>query len=189
MYGNLLSNKQIEQMVRGPGNFSISPYRKDHQKLAHYKLSPGRVMVPGPLRADRSRGRPTQVGDLRDGVQLFKPQQYLIVEVLETIRLPEGILGQFTPASTLIEQGFGLVAGKLDSEYGARGERIIVGLTNLLNEDNPFNPRLGLAHVSFADFRGTERRLAKFTKQERDDFDDRRFPEDGPDYHRDDPED
>lgn len=80
------------------------------------------------------------------------------------------------------------MAGKLDSEYGSQGERILLGLVNLLEEENPFDPTLGIAHVSFTDFRGTERNLARFTPEEREDFRDRRLRDDGPDYHRDDPD-
>lgn len=187
MYGTVLSNKQIERLVEGGGKFTISSYDRSRQKLAHYKLSPARILAAGPLRKDGTR-RHVEIGDLRDGPHVFRGRQYLIVEVKETIRLPEGIVGQFTPASTLVEQGFGLVAGKLDSEYGADGERIILGLVNLLDEDNPFDPAMGIAHISFTDFRGAERNLARFTAQERADFRDRRFGDDGPDYHVDDPE-
>jgi deoxycytidine triphosphate deaminase len=188
MYGTLLSNKQIELLIKGPSGFKINPYDRSRQKLAHYKLSPARILAPGPLRKDGTR-RHVEIGDLRDGTHVFKPAQYLIVEVKETVILPEGIVGQFTPASTLIEQGFGLVAGKLDSEYGSQGERILLGLVNLLDEENPFDPTLGIGHVSFTDFRGTERNPARFTAEERADFRDRRLrADDGPDYHRDDPE-
>lgn len=187
MYGTFLSNKQIERMVEsGTSKFSITPYELGRQKLAHYRLSPGRILAPGPLRRDATR-RHAEIGDLRDGPHIFKPRQYLIVEVRETMRLPEGIVGQFTPASTLVEQGFGLVAGKLDSEYGSQGERIILGLANLLDEDNPFDPARGIAHVSFIDFRGTERNPSKFSPQEREDFRNRQL-DDGPDYHADDPD-
>lgn len=187
MYGTVLSNKQIERMVDGEGKFNISSYERSRQKLAHYKLSPARILAPGPLRKDGTR-RHVEIGDLRDGPHVFKAHEYRIVEVKETIRLPEGIVGQFTPASTLVEQGFGLVAGKLDSEYGSEGERIILGLVNLLDEDNPFDPALGIAHISFIDFRGAERNPAKFTPEERADFRDRRLSDDGPNYHVDDPD-
>lgn len=187
MYGTLLSNKQIERMVDSDPKFSIAPYDRGRQKLAHYKLSPARILAPGPVRADGTR-RHAEVGDLRDGPFTFEPRQYLIVEVHETLRLPEGVVGQFTPASTLVEQGFGLVAGKLDSEYGSAAERVILGLVNLLDEENSFDPEMGIAHVSFVDFRGTERNPATFSAKERADFRLRYF-DDGPNYHADDPDD
>lgn len=190
MYGNRLSNKQIEQMVNGPGPFIIAPYRQDRQKLAHYKLTPARVLTPSVVQPDGRRSEfMAEVGNLRQGPFQFGPRQYLIVEVFETIRLPEGIIGDFTAASTLIEQAFGLVAGKLDSEYGKDGERILLGLYNLLDRDNVFDPSLGIAHISFHDFRGTERRSARFTDREMRDFRDRRLDDhDAINYHLDDPE-
>lgn len=190
MYGNLLSNKQIEQYVHGPDKFTIHPYKRDRLKLAHYKLSAGFIAKPGILREDGTRRHKT-VGHLSDGPYVFEPRQYLIVQLRETILLPEGIVGNFVPASTLVEQGFALTAGKLDSGYGeldGQEQHVLVGLTNLLDEPNPFDSSLGICHIYFADFRGTERFNVDFTAAERQDFRDRRLGDDGPNYHADDPE-
>ena len=58
------------------------------------------------------------------------------------------------PASSLVEQGFGLTAGKIDPGYGDRNEKLVFGLKNLLDEANIYDSRRGLAYIFFVDLRG-----------------------------------
>lgn len=188
MYGNILSNAQIHEMVKS-NQLVIHPYQQWRLKLAHYRLTPSFVATAGEFSDGRARGRSTPP-DLRSGPFHFPPREYRIIEVAETLILPEGIVGSFVSASTLVEQGFALTAGKLDADYGREGERVILGMTNLLDRTNLFDPTRGFAHIYFIDFRGADRHPIDFSPEQRHDFRDRiSRGDDGPNYHRDDPDD
>ena len=186
MYGNVLSNSQINAM-RNSRLMTIRPYDPSRMKLAHYKLRAGHLGTPGKLEQSGLRHH-VHAHDFRDGPFPFQPHQYMIVQIKETILIPEGIVGNFVPASSLVEQGFGLTAGKLDSDYGEADEqRILFGLVNFLDVENVFDPGNGIAHIYFVDFRGTERLQVRQSDKERQEFSDRhiqldRIADDGPDY-------
>lgn len=91
---------------------------------------------------------------------LVFPHQYYIIEVEEFITLPDGISGHFVPSSSLITNGFGLHAGKIDPGYGTAGktknhaQKLVFGVQNLLNEENTFSAEAGFVYMYLVDFRG-----------------------------------
>ncbi|MCF6390895.1 hypothetical protein L2K20_28355 [Mycobacterium sp. MBM] len=192
MFGNILSNAQITSMVKNK-TLTLSPFEPSRLKLAHYRLKPGKLLRLGPLDEDGNREF-LVAHDLnypkRNPNFMFEPGEYMLVEVQEDVVLPPGVVGNFLPASSLIEQGFGLTAGKLDPGYGqidGEKQRIIFGIKNMLNERNIFNPSRGLAHIFFVDLSGVRTLPAGFSQVEKKDFRDRddrywRALDDGPFY-------
>lgn len=152
--GNTLSNADILEFKR-QGLIEISRFERTNLKLAHYRLRPGNAFA---IRADRSEGRRTRefVHDFADGPYTLKAGQCILITPLERVTLSEGIVAQIRAASTLVEQGFDLTAGKLDPGYGTLGGRrqdFVMGLFNQLRRENTFFPDLGIANISFVSFR------------------------------------
>lgn len=189
MFGNIINNAQIRKL-RDDKELTISPFREERLKLAHYALSPAGILWAGPINANRKRELQSKHDfDLTDKY-IFQPSEYAIVEVEEFIKLPDGIVGHFLPSSALIESGFGLTAGKLDPKYGELGgrrQKVIFGLKNLRNEQNTFSAAEGLAHIYFIDLRGLNSDSLDFSDPALQDYL-RRYPrfkrahDDGPSY-------
>lgn len=176
MYGTVLTNVQIEQLMRAPGGIRFHAFHASSMKLAHYRLRPGLLFRPGRQRKDGSHDLGLPIHDFRHGgPYTFEPNEYLLITSVETIVLPEGVVGEVIPASTLVEQCFSLVAGKLDAEYGSiDGELFIMGMKNMLDERNTFFPKNGVANIAFHDFRGAFRQVKHFTEAQKKDFSDRK---------------
>lgn len=155
MFGNILSNAEILRL-RGQKALTIDPFDVANLKLAHYKLTAESVWSP----VVRSDGQISQHFDhsFSDGdVFVFAPNAYHLVEVSEFIHLPDGVVASFVPVSDFALQGFGLVAGKLDAGYGQirkRRQKLLFGVKNLLDVPNPFDRRIGLAHMSLVGLNG-----------------------------------
>jgi len=118
-------------------------------QIAQYSLAPIAIRYE---RDDGTKG----ISNLKDSAApyVFQPNEYAVVVVEERIILPDGVIGRFIPASGLIEKGFGLTAGKLDSIYGSEGEEIRFGLKNLKNKLNEYRYKSPLAYIQFFDIRG-----------------------------------
>ena len=192
MFGNILNNAHIKRLLADK-QITISPFREERLKLAHYALRPAGILWAGATNSQRKRELQARHDFYSDDTYTFQPGEYAIVEVEEFIILPQGIVGHFLPSSSLIERGFGLTAGKLDPKYGEIGgtrQKLIFGLKNLRNEVNPFSSAEGLAHVYFVDLRGLNSLPADFSDPEMKDFIRRfarfkRASDDGPSYYDD----
>jgi deoxycytidine triphosphate deaminase len=189
MFGNVINNAQIKKLIKDK-ELTLSPFRDDRLKVAHYALRPSGVLWAGAQNSKGKRELQSKHDFDSDDKYVFQPGEYAIVEVEEFILLPDGIVGHFLPSSTLIESGFGLTAGKLDPRYGKLGgnrQKLIFGLKNLKNEQNTFYSAEGLAHIYFIDLRGLNSLPLDFSDPEVQDFI-RRFPrfkrahDDGPSY-------
>jgi deoxycytidine triphosphate deaminase len=177
MYGNKLSNAHVRELVQrgGPGSIQFLNFDQTNLKLSHYRLRPADLWRPTEQKEDGSHRR-EHVHNFSDGPYKFEPYEYLIVTTVEQIVLPEGMTGEVLGASTLIEQCFGLTAGKLDPGYGSinnQRQAFIMGLQNLLGRENWFYPGSGVANISFFDFHGTRTLSASFTEREARRFADR----------------
>ncbi|PDT73633.1 hypothetical protein [Bradyrhizobium sp. C9] len=189
MFGNIINNAQIRKL-RDDNELTISPFREERLKLAHYALSAAGILWAGAVNAKGKRELQPKHDFESNDKYIFQPSEYAIVEVEEFIKLPDGIVGHFLPSSALIESGFGLTAGKLDPKYGeigGRRQKLIFGLKNLRNEPNTFSATEGLAHIYFIDLRGLNSVSLDFSNPEVQDYL-RRFPrfkraqDDGPNY-------
>lgn len=150
MFGNLINNNQLKHLIENK-EIEIGGYDKKNMSLAHYALHIGRVRVR------KANGEWATQHDFEDTKNPFSvpANGYVVVITDEVIKLNnENIVGQFDPASTLIEQGFDLVSGKIDKMYGSKKERVVFGLKNMLDEPNEINHKMRVAHVSFYDLRG-----------------------------------
>ena len=174
MYGTTLSNAQIEilRQVGGEKGLTITHFNKANLKLSHYRLQPGLLYRPV-RQGSRGDWERELIHDFDEGPYAFDGNEYLIIAPREEITLPEGVVAQVIPASTLVEQCFSLTAGKLDAGYSETGAKFLMGIKNLRSETNKFHPERGLANVSFVDFRGADRNRVSFTANERRDYEDR----------------
>ncbi len=189
MFGNIINNAQIKKLMADK-QMTLSPFREERLKLAHYALRPAGILWAGALNSKGKREFQAKHDFGSNDQYVFQPGEYAIVELEEFIILPDGIVGHFLPSSSLIERGFGLTAGKLDPKYGVIGggrQKIIFGLKNLRNEPNAFSAAEGLAHIYFIDLRGLNSLSVEFSDPEMQDFI-RRFArfkrahDDGPSY-------
>lgn len=176
MFGNIISNAEIVEMV-DKRTLTIQPFSAQKLKLAHYRLQAGRLLRPQRTAGSMDTDLAT-VHEFRHNspFYVFRPSEYLVVEVREIVILPPGIVGNFLPASALIELGFGLTAGKLDPGYGSldgEEQKVLFGLKNQLDVPNEFDSRRGLAHIYFVNLTGLRTVSADFTPEERADFRDR----------------
>ena len=164
MFGNLVTNRQLRQMLRSK-DLQIDPFVDASLKTTHYTLRPGRVL------ARQHDGSWKQAHNFKDDPHDFviPPNGYVVIEVHETVRIAtEGLVGRFIPTSNLIESGLDLIAGQIDNKYGLKGEGLRFGLKNLLDVPNAIQSRLRLAHVEFFDLRGIAPDSVKLTKEELD---------------------
>ena len=192
MYGTTLTNAHVKALIRSKV-MDIAPFKDENLKLSHYRLRPHQLFELGAQDASGVHARGLPIHDFKDGKAfVFAPNQYLLVTILERVVLRENIVGEVVAASTLIEQGFGLVAGKLDPDYGEELD-FIVGLKNLLNERNSFHPGRGIANISFRDFRGTKSLKVRWAEADTAAFNGRdlsprreRIVDDGPAYDEED---
>lgn len=189
MYGNKLSNAHVVELI-DHNEIKFFNFVQANLKLSHYRLRPSDLWKPMEQKTDGSHRR-VHVHSFSEGAYRFEPNEYLIVTTIEHIVLPEGMTGEVIGASTLVEQGFSLVSGKLDPGYGdldGKHQDFIMGLKNMMNADNYFYPESGIANISFIDFRGTRRYQTEWSPRQLRDFDDRqmrrrrRAEDDGPLY-------
>lgn len=172
MYGTTLTNAQIRQLKR-LGVVKIDPFKEENLKLAHYRLRPRYVRKllgeQGPT--GEHALSPSPVFDFQGGAPFeFEGGEYVVVTIMEQVILGDGLVAEVIPASTLVTQGFALVAGKLDAGYGRINDErqdFVVGLKNLLDTRNLFYPSNGIANMVFHDFRGTNSDPVGFSESER----------------------
>ena len=161
MFGNLMNNRQIIKAYES-GEIGITPWNQNELKSAYYPLTPKLLFKIQETRVE------TPIHDFgRDRKNCSIPENgYVIVEIAEQLKVAEGIIGQFIPSSNLIEQGFGLTAGRLEHPYGQNGEPIRFGLRNLLPYPSDLYARQRLAYVMFYDLRGLNNIPIEFTERE-----------------------
>lgn len=179
MFGNLVNNTQLIHLVQIEKLVDITPWDPATLKTAHYPLKPKVIWkrVSGALKAVHNYERDGDRYSLAEN-------EYVVVEIREHIKVPEGIIGQFVASSNLIEQGLGITAGRLEFPYGQKGEPIRFGLKNFLNEPNALRMSDQLAYIQLFDLRGLDNNAVKLTPRDIKLFTMRltRAKEDGPFY-------
>jgi len=152
MFGNLLNNKLIEELVDENIIKFIPKLDKSNLQIAQYSLHPLYVRE----RLNRKKTKLLHEFSVENNSYKIKPNGYVMIDILEQIQLPIGIVGRFIPSSTLIEQGLGLTAGKIEHPFGQNGNRIRFGLKNLLDEPVEILGDERIAYIEFYDLRGMD---------------------------------
>lgn len=179
MFGNMINNNQLKHLIEIEKLIDITPFAPELLKTAHYPLKPKSI-----LKRKNGAYRAVHNYDTDEETYSLDENEYVLVEVRESIKLPEGIIGQFVPSSNLIEQGFGITAGRLEYPYGQKGEPIRFGLKNLLNESNELRMDDQLVYVQLFDLRGLDNNNVQLTNRDIELFSKRlrRAKGDGVDY-------
>ena len=168
MYGNIINNSQI-QILYQIKEIVIEPFDESKLKLAHYPLTAGAALWAGDIATSGTRKFELR-SDFRNGEDYeFEPNEYAVIEINEFIKIGSGIVGHFIPSSILIEQGFGLTAGKIDPGYGSLGgkrQQIRFGIKNLRGDKNHLIANQNVAHIYFVDLRGLDNLEPSLTKEE-----------------------
>lgn len=191
MFGNVISNAEIEDL-RTKKALTIEPWEPRNLKLAHYRLTAGRLLRPR-LPASAPQAGTREVHDFKESPTFeFAPGEFLIVELAQLLIVPNGVVGNFLPASNVVQRGFGITAGKLDPGFGkvdGKTQHIQFGMKNQLDAPNSWNVHNGLAHVYFVNLTGLRTNAVTFTENEkrtilkdRDDAAFKRANDDGPHY-------
>lgn len=152
MFGNVVNKTRLKDLLARHA-IAVTGFDVSHMRAIHYPLKPIRVYSRGSedakgkvdlaLRHDFSKGKADYI---------LEPNEYAIVEVAEQIAmLQEGLVGHFVTPSHFIDRGLGLVAGRIESPYGQRGEAVRFGLKNLLTQSNHLGREDTLAYVYFVD--------------------------------------
>lgn len=189
MFGNILGNAEIVRL-RETRALTIDPFDIKNLKLAHYKLTAESLWAPR-VQRDGRVGQDFVHSFKNDEEFVFAPHAYHLVEVKEFVHLPDGVIANFVPVSEFALRGFALVAGKLDPGYGELGDarqKLLFGVKNLLDHENLYSQKLGLAHMSLVSLTGasllrdelTKAELARLTQRDPERW--RRANDDGPLY-------
>jgi len=169
MFGNLVNNKQLLKLIKEK-EIEIDKFNSSDLGVVHYTLHPGRVKVRQPDGTWKAKHDFCETSD----PYIVPPNGYVIVEIKEKIKLlNDNLIGEFRPASNLIEDGFGLTSGKIDKKYGTTGEqqgesqeRVVFGMKNFLDTSNEIRNEMRIAHVSFFDLRGVSGEKAELSRTE-----------------------
>ena len=163
MFGNLINNSQLNELIKNKV-IEISDWNISNLSLVHYTLHPETIKIRQP------DGKWVTVHNFNENHNPYKvePNGYVIVTIKERIKLnSDYIVGEFRPASNLIEDGFGLTTGKIDKRYGTSNKEVVVfGMKNYLNVHNEIKENTRIAHVSFFDLRGVSGKPGEVTEDE-----------------------
>lgn len=177
MFGNLINNTAISSLLE-QGDLIIDPFDRESLQLAQYPL---RAQIIWEVLGE-GKGKPVHNFSKQGDLYEFKPKTYYWLDVLELIELPRGIVGRFIPSSNLIEKGLGLTAGKIESPFGKKGEKIRFGLYNYLNNGSLLMRNDRIAYLQFIDLRGLDNKKYAPSKYENDVYTSRLSQDDGPNY-------
>jgi len=163
MFGNLVNNTQLKELIKSK-TIEISDWNDKLMSLVHYSLHPQTI------KTRQANGNWVTAHNFSENNNPYSvpPNGYVIVTVKERVKLNNDfIVGEFLPASNLIEQGFGLTSGKIDKKYGTTNNEVVVfGLKNHLDSHNEIRSDMRIAHVSFYDLRGVSGNPGEVNEEE-----------------------
>jgi len=163
MFGNLVNNVQLKELIKAKV-IEISGWEDKNLSLVHYTLHPETI------KARQPDGKWMTVHNFNEDSNPYKvePNDYVIVTIKEKIKLnSDYIVGEFRPASNLIEDGYGLTSGKIDKRYGTSNKEVVVfGMKNQLNTHNEIKNNMRIAHVAFFDLRGVSGKPGDVSEEE-----------------------
>jgi len=182
MIGNILNNRQIDELVK-EGIISISPnYESSKLQIAQYPLTP---LIVWQINEDHTLKEVFKFTE-QNTVFVLQPLTYYLIDTSEDVKLPFAIVGRFITSSNLIELGLTLTSGKIEYPYGQNKEKIRFGIFNCLN--TPTSIKLGdrIAYIQFFDLRGMNNFDYKLTEYDKNIYSERIYQDwDGPNYERD----
>ena len=179
MFGNLLNNSLIEELVDEKVIIFTPKFNKSSLQIAQYQLYP--LLV----RELVSKTKTKTLHDFSQDGNVYKlmPNAFVLIDILEQIQLPFGIVGRFIPSSTLIERGLGLTTGKIEYPFCHNGERIRFGLKNYLNVPIEIKANERIAYIEFFDLRGMDNFEYKLSTLDKKTYEKRKVEDaDGPNY-------
>jgi hypothetical protein len=162
MYGTLANNSHVLDLM-AQRLLEIKPFNRVNLKTAHYPLTPFSIKT----RTDDGRWVRTHTFDDDPRPYLFAPNQYAVVEVREDIQVGKGIIAKFVPTSNLVEQAFGLTAGRLEYPFGRNAEVLVFGIKNQLNMPNPLSKDDFIAYAEFHDLRALQNTEVQLTDRDK----------------------
>ena len=177
-----MNNKQIDELIR-QGIIELYPsYESTKLQIAQYPLFPMAV-----LELDRDlKIKEVFRFDHLNHTFYLKPKKYYLVDVVEDIKLPVGIIGRFIPSSNCIEKGITLTTGKIEYPFGQNREKIRFGIFNCLETETTIEKESRIAYIQFFDLRGLDLLEYKQTAYEDITYNIRKYYDsDGPNYEMD----
>jgi deoxycytidine triphosphate deaminase len=177
MFGNLINNNLIKELLKQKV-LEITPMDDKLLQLAQYPLRP---QVVHEVIAEND-GNQVHFFSEKNSKFSLQPKSYYWIDILETIKLPKGIVGRFIPSSNLIEKGLALTAGKIEKPFGDKGEKVRFGLFNYLQTPVTIQFLDRLAYIQFMDLRGLDNHEYKQSKYEKKIYGFRSPDDDGPNY-------
>ena len=180
MFGNLINNTLIKELIKRK-DLEITPYDENLLQVAQYPLRPQIIYQ---VTSEKEKKQVHFFTDT-DSKFFLKAKTYYCIDLLETIKLPLGLVGRFIPSSNLIEKGIGLTAGKLEKPYGDKSERIRFGLYNYLDTPTSILFTERIAYVQFMDLRGLDNHRYKLTEYDKKIYEIRLKDADAPNYEAD----
>jgi deoxycytidine triphosphate deaminase len=167
MYGNLLNNQQILELVNSHHIRVWPEFDVDSLQLADYPLTIGAVIGIGEP-TPRTVASPYSPERLATDREVFEipPGEYRIIVVRERVELSKGLLGQFLPASSAIESGLLLTMGKLEHPFGSTGEYIRFGVFNANRKIASLERGARVAYLRVHDFRALNNAEVRLTERD-----------------------
>jgi deoxycytidine triphosphate deaminase len=174
MFGNMMSGKLIREAIGDtPRHIQIVAHAGGENRDFRKRIGPSTFTLFAGIvhfQVPTSRGARWRPFDLRASSFPLQPKQYVKVTPTESVILPNGIVARYEPTSDLIDEGFDLIAGKLDPGYGRKGELVTFGLQNISEVSGEISRNTRIAHMTFFDLRaisddartGWKRRTSKF---------------------------
>lgn len=174
MYGNLVNKAHLEQLIK-EHRIEFSPhYDSKKAQIAQYPLTIGQILK----RENNIKMKMLHSFDITNEDYILEPNQYILINIFERIKLSKDIVGRFIPSSSLIEQGLGLVAGKIEHPFGEKGEVIRFGLKNYLDEKNVLSKDMRVAYVQFFDLHGLKDAIYQLDERDKNVYSSRTYPQD-----------
>jgi hypothetical protein len=152
MFGNVVNKTRLKDLLERRA-VEITGFEASKMRAIHYPLKPVRVYRRG-NEDEKGKVELSLCHDFSktNAEYSFEANEYVIVEVAEQISMrQDGLIGHFVTPSHFIERGLSLVAGRIESPYGQRGEAVRFGLKNLLTQSNHLGKDDTLAYVYFVD--------------------------------------
>lgn len=152
MFGNVVNKARLKELMDRQA-LTITGFEPGKMRAIHYPLKPIRVYERGNEDAKGVIERPLKHDFSKSASECpLDPGHYVIVEAHEQIEMKQdGLIGHFVLPSHFIERGLALVAGRIESPYGQKGEAIRFGLKNMLDKPSRLLSTDTLAYVYFVD--------------------------------------
>lgn len=178
MTEQLLNNKQINDLINKKV-IQINPYDISKLQIAQYPLFPKTVWEIN----EKHKMVEVFQFDEKNKSFVLKPKKYYLIDVLEDIILPLGIVGRFIPSSNIIEMGISLTTGKIEFPYGQNKEKIRFGILNCLDIETTIKASNRIAYIQLFDLRGVKSLDYKQTNYDNDVYSKRIYKDfDAPNY-------